>query len=228
MNPVWVLLPVKPADSGKSRLAHVLGAGERAALMRCMAADVLHALGSCPELAGVVILGNGEPATSLAREFACRLLTDDASGDLCSNLDRAAATLGAEGVRTLLILPADLPGITGADIRRLLAAHQGGVTMAVAARDGGTNALLLTPPGAIGCRFGPDSAARHVAAARAQGLPWTALQLPAFARDIDTADDVRALCNQTGDGATHRYLHASGICERLRTPNQAVKLCKNP
>lgn len=223
MNPVWVLLPVKPAGSGKSRLAAVLGTGERAALMRCMAADVLRALGSCPELAGVAILGHDEPATSLAQASGCLLLADDASGDLCSNLDRAAAALGARGAATLLILPADIPAITGADIRKLLAAHRGGVTIAVAARDGGTNALLLTPPGAIGCQFGRDSAARHVAAARARGLQWTVLHLPAFARDIDTMDDVRSFCSQPSDGATRDYLQRSGICGRLRYSNEAVE-----
>jgi 2-phospho-L-lactate/phosphoenolpyruvate guanylyltransferase len=222
MKPLWVVLPVKPADSGKSRLATVLSAEERAALMRSMAADVLRALGDCPELTGVAILGNGEPAASLAQATGCLLLADDASGDLCTNLDRAAATLAAEGVNTLLILPADLPGVTSADIGKLLAAHQGGVTIAVAERDGGTNALLLTPPGAIGCLFGPDSAARHIAAARAQGLPCTALHLPAFARDIDTVDDVRWFCSQAGDGATHDYLQRSGICERLRYPDETM------
>lgn len=215
MNSVWAIMPLKPTDSGKSRLATGISAAERSALMRCMAADVLHALRGCPQLTGIAILGNGEPATSLAREFDCRLLADDASGNLCANLDRAAARLAAEGAGTLLILPADLPGLTGRDIGDLLAAHQGGVTVAVAARDGGSNALLLTPPGAITTRFGPDSAARHVAAAEARGLRATALDLAAFARDIDTADDIRALCNQSGDGATHRYLHTSGICARL-------------
>lgn len=215
MNAVWAILPLKPADSGKSRLAAGIGAAERTALMRCMATDVLQALRDCPRIAGIAILGNGEPAASLAREFSCRLLADDASGNLCANLDRAAALLAAEGAGTLLILPADLPGLTGRDIDNLLAAHQGGVTVAVAARDGGSNALLLTPPAAINTRFGPDSAARHIAAAEAQGLQATALNIPAFARDIDTADDVRALCNQSGDSATHRYLHTSGICARL-------------
>lgn len=220
MKPIWAIVPLKPAGSGKSRLAAGIGTTERTTLMRCMAADVLQALHDCPRLAGVVILGNGEPAASLAREFSCRLLADDASGNLCANLDRAAVRLAAEGAGTLLILPADLPGLSGSDIGSLLDAHRGGVTVAVAARDGGSNALLLTPPSAIPTRFGPDSAARHIAAAEAQGLQATALDLPAFAQDIDTADDVRALCSQTGHGATYRYLLTSGICARLRNPHQ--------
>lgn len=214
-RPVRALVPVKASGSGKSRLAPALSEAERSTLTRCMAEDVLGALRDCQAIESVVILGSGEPAASLARETGCRLLPDDASGDLCANLDRAAALLAGEGTATLLIVPADLPGLAAADLDTLLRAHDAGVTLAAAGRDGGTNALVLSPPQAIACQFGPDSAARHLAAGRAAGVPATRLSLQAFARDLDTVDDVRWFCRHAHRGATFDYLQRSGICARL-------------
>lgn len=220
MDAVWALVPLKPLSTGKSRLADVLSPAERARLVRHMAEDVLQALRGSRVLTGIALLGADDATAELAREFDCSLLTDDRSGDPCANLDRAAARLGREGADTVMILPADLPTLTSVDIDALVLTHDRGVTIAIAERDGGTNALLLTPPGVIGCLFGADSAARHLKAARERGVPGCALPLPAFARDIDTVDDVLWLCDQPGRGAARKYLRRSRICERLRQAQQ--------
>jgi 2-phospho-L-lactate guanylyltransferase (CobY/MobA/RfbA family) len=75
----------------------------------------------------------------------------------------------------------------------------------------------MTPPGAAPCRFGRDSARRHLEAARQLGLPARQMALPGFARDLDTVDDVLWLCEQPGGGEARRYLETSGICARLRS-----------
>ena len=54
----------------------------------------------------------------------------------------------------------------------------------------GTNALVLSPPDAIEPSFGPDSLARHVAAAEAAGVPSGSRRCPALALDVDTPDDL--------------------------------------
>jgi hypothetical protein len=59
--------------------------------------------------------------------------------------------------------------------------------------DGGTNALLLSPPDAIPFGFGPRSAAIHEAAARTTGLTAKRLRLPFLSRDLDTPSDLRTL-----------------------------------
>ncbi len=215
LDPVWALVPVNPPQTGKSRLAPLLSPDERAELARHMAHDVLAALRGAPAIAAVALLAADESAAAIAGDLPCRLLADERSGDLCASLTAAARRLGAEGAATILIVPGDLPALTAGDVDALLAAHRGGVTVAVAARDGGTNGLALTPPGAIPCLFGPDSAARHLAAARERGLVATRLALPGFARDIDTVDDVRWLCEQATGAAAREYLGRSGICARV-------------
>jgi 2-phospho-L-lactate guanylyltransferase len=217
----WAIVPVKPLSQAKSRLAPVLAPDERAALSRCMLRDVLVALTTAPELAGVALLAPPGMAVELAAEFGCREIGEDRALGFDANLERAAARLAGAGAATVVIVPADLPTLTAADVGALLAAHAGGVTVAEAAADGGTNALVMTPPAAGRCRFGPDSARRHVEAALRGGVAGVRLGLAGFARDIDTVDDVRWLCAQPGGSAAQRYLQATGICARLATRTPA-------
>jgi 2-phospho-L-lactate guanylyltransferase len=114
------------------------------------------------------------------------------------------------------VVPADLPTLSSGDVQQLLAGHRAGVTVCPAAGDGGTNALLLSPPTAIPFLYGPQSAERHLAAARAAGVPVRTAELPAFARDVDSPDDVRWLLGQRLACATLAWLKASGIAERLK------------
>ncbi len=221
MHPIWALVPVKPPDQAKTRLAPALNATERAELARHMMRDVLGALAATPGLAGIALLTQDAGVAAAAGEFHCRVLAEDPGDGMSASLEAAAAGLAAEGAGTVVIVPADLPRLTAGDVSALLAAHREGVTVVPASADGGTNALVMTPPDAGACRFGPDSARRHVAAARLRGFAAGLLPLPGFARDIDTVDDVRWLCGQPAGGATREYLDASGICARLSRWSEA-------
>ncbi|MCC7258924.1 MAG: 2-phospho-L-lactate guanylyltransferase [Gammaproteobacteria bacterium] len=214
MNAIWALVPVKPFARAKSRLAPLLSAAERAGLAAAMTADVLAALTAARGLGGIALLAAPE-ATALAQAHGCRLLVEDPALDLLANLAAAAARLGEDGAGGVVIVPTDLPTLAPADVETLLAALGPGVTVVPADRDGGTNALGLVPTNAAPCRFGPDSARLHLEAARERDVPARRLDLAAFARDVDTADDVRWLCTRPGTGHTRDYLVASGLCARL-------------
>ena len=104
-------------------------------------------------------------------------------------------------------MPADLPALRVDDVERLLAmtAHVD-VTIARAARDGGTNALRVSPPDAIEFCFGVDSARRHAEAATAAGLTARIVDDPAFRSDIDVPEDLREFCNRAPDCDSLRAL----------------------
>jgi 2-phospho-L-lactate guanylyltransferase len=214
----WALVPIKRFPAAKSRLATVFSREECNRLAEAMARDVLRALIAAPEISGIAIL-TAEPSLPRFPEAAgARLFAETPGGDYCADLAAAAATLAASGVRTLVVLPSDLPTLSAASIRALLTAHTEtpeGVTVA-AAHDGGTNALVLTPPTVIPFLFGPDSAARHLEAATARGVACQRLDIPAFARDIDTPEDVQWLIGQRVACATIAWLRASGIVDRLK------------
>lgn len=226
MASTWALVPIKRFAVAKSRLEGVLTRAECTTLAAHMARDVLRALGAAPDITGIAILTNEPDLAALSEAATARLIPEAADGDYCATLGAAAAELGRAGARHLLVLPADLPTLSAGDIQGLLAAHTAApphqVTICSATRDGGTNALVLTPPTALPFLFGPDSARRHLLAATSRGLAARQLELPAFARDIDTPDDVDWLLGQRIACATGAWLKASGVTDRLKQKMKAT------
>ena len=158
MAGAWALIPVKPFAVAKTRLEGLLSRDECAQLAAHMLLDVLRALAATPLIEGITLLGNEPQLAALTAGSGARLLPEPAGMDYRQALDEAAAALATQGVRQLLVLPADLPTLTAADVRRLVEGHHGGLSLCPAARDGGSNALLLSPPTAIPFLYGPDSA----------------------------------------------------------------------
>ena len=100
------------------------------------------------------------------------------------------------GAWSVAVVLGDLPLLTAADVAALVALAGGDAPVVVLAPDRherGTNALLLRPPDAIPFAFGPDSLARHRAAAAARGLPVRLYRAPGTALDLDTPEDLAAL-----------------------------------
>jgi 2-phospho-L-lactate guanylyltransferase len=95
----------------------------------------------------------------------------------------------------VLVVNADLPFATPDALRRLGASGNA----LVAARDGTTNALSLLEPDGFVPRYGPGSAARHLAA----GLSPAAI--PELAHDVDTLADLDGVALPLGP-ATRRVL----------------------
>jgi coenzyme F420-0:L-glutamate ligase/coenzyme F420-1:gamma-L-glutamate ligase len=98
-------------------------------------------------------------------------------------------------------------------LAQLLAAGTRAEVVIAAARDGGTNALLLSPPDAIAFRFGPGSAARHEAAARASGKSVERLLLPHLSRDLDRPEDLAEAVRRPLDAASVYAFAPAGIGE---------------
>ena len=218
MPATWALVPIKPFASAKSRLEGLLTRAECARLAEEMARDVLRALHAAPDVSGIAMLST-EPKLAALSEGAktTRLYAEQEGEDYRAALGRVAADLAAHGARHLLVLPADLPTLSSGDVQQLLAAHAGGVTVCPAVVDGGTNALLLSPPTVIPFLYGPASAQRHLAAATAAGVAARTADIAAFARDVDSPDDVRWLLGQRVACATLAWLKAGGISERLKS-----------
>jgi 2-phospho-L-lactate guanylyltransferase (CobY/MobA/RfbA family) len=58
---------------------------------------------------------------------------------------------------------------------------------------GGTNALYLAPPDAVGLHFGDDSLAKFEADARRNGVEFRLYRSRSLALDLDEPDDLAAL-----------------------------------
>jgi 2-phospho-L-lactate guanylyltransferase len=186
---IAAVIPVKRLESAKSRLAAVLSDGERQALVLDMLDRTIDAVRGCAAVERIALC---TPERALAERSGAEWVPD--AGDLNASLRAAARWATSAGTSALLILPADLPLVTSADIAALLAAGNGRDGVAIAAcTDGGTGALLLKPPDAIEPSFGPDSYARHIGLARMRHIPVRTVSAEGLTRDLDTEADLAAL-----------------------------------
>ena len=98
----------------------------------------------------------------------------------------------------VLVVNADLPCATPRDLYALLGSAPPGGMALVEAVDGTTNALALSAPRQFADLYGPSSADRFHAHARALGVECVAAQIPNLAADVDTLDDLVALDGRLG------------------------------
>ncbi len=170
----------------------MLGTGARQALAQAMFSDVISTLRHVTELDEIVVVTSDKAAESAASGERVTLLHDPAQTGQSD-----AALIGirhalATGCDRALLVPGDTPLLEPGDVARLVRAPMGVVI--VPDRHGtGTNALVLSPPDAIEPSFGPDSCARHVAAAEAADVPHRVEEVPGLTLDVDTPGDLAEL-----------------------------------
>ena len=183
------LVPVKRLELAKSRLAPLLSSAARRHLQEAMLAHVLGELASAPGLDGAAVVTSDIDAASIADRFAARLVPDT-SDELNAALSAAISCLVADGAAVVVIVPADLPELTAADVGRAVAeVRRTGATLVVPdAEARGTNGLVFPARSLPNLSFGPGSFHRHLAEPGARPFP-----LPSFARDLDRPDDLAAL-----------------------------------
>jgi 2-phospho-L-lactate guanylyltransferase len=207
---LFIVIPVKRLADAKSRLAPVLPTEERLALAESLLRHILgvaqEAQRALPARAAVI---SADPAVrAMAVEFGLASLVEktagvgevasrsDADAALNAALEQAATWAVEEGADALLVLPADLPLVTLADLAALWRASQqiGAARAMVIAPDchgSGTNALLVRPPDALRFQFGPDSFGRHCRQAQELGLAWRIERLAGLELDVDLPADLR-------------------------------------
>src|SRR4051794_39245174 len=163
------ILPVKRFARAKQRLREAVDGEARERLAAAMVGDVLDVLCDHPALDRVLVVTAEPPVADRATACGAIVVHDpDEAGQ------SAAAALGVLAARELsaqrvLLVPGDTPALHAADLDALLARVE--PVVIVPDRHGtGTNALLLSPPGAIAPAFGPGSRERHQRAAVAAGV----------------------------------------------------------
>ncbi len=189
----WAIVPVKPLQRGKSRLAEVLTQEERLDLNRRLLAHTMDTLTAIPDIEHILVVSRDQAALSLAREYGARTVQEHGAPQLNIALARATIVARTYATRGVLILPADLPLITPEDVQTLLsrAVDPPVVVIAPDRHRQGTNALLVCPAGVIEYEFGPGSFERHCASARQAGAHLEICELPSLALDMDLPEDLK-------------------------------------
>jgi 2-phospho-L-lactate guanylyltransferase len=178
-----------------------------------MVTDVLIALRRAKSIDEVLVVSGETMAVALAAGYDAAAVVDDPedAGHSAAALRGIAAAIERGATRVLLV-PGDCPALDPAELDELLAdadaeGPAGPAVVVVPDRHGdGTNALLLTPPGAIRPAFGPGSRERHERLAAEAGAASRVAEVPTLGLDVDTVDDLAALRVALEDvrgGASH-------------------------
>jgi 2-phospho-L-lactate guanylyltransferase len=140
----------------------------------------------------------------------------DAEEGLNAALDHAARVAEAAGATGLLALPADVPLVTPVDVAALLRGLPA-VPAAVLAPtlDGGTGALLRSPPTALPARFGEDSLRAHLRVAYRRGVRTRVVRRANLALDLDRPADLQRIAALAPRSRTQVLLVAWRLRERL-------------
>ncbi len=205
--PTMAILPIKSFSEAKQRLSDELTPGPRRALAEAMFSDVLIALRRASSIAEILVVSGDHGAQRIAGGHGAIVLEDDTIGHSKAALLGIAQAVES-GAERVLLVPGDCPLLDPKQIDELVALPAGQRSaLIVPDRHGtGTNALLLTPPDALEPSFGPDSCARHVANAQAEGCTPEVVEVPSLALDVDTPDDLAALrvaLDASHGGAAH-------------------------
>ena len=187
---IWAVVPVKRLGLAKQRLAPVLSRSERAELARTMLHDVLTTLCATPQLAGIVVVSGDPTVAKLATLFDARVVGDVRESGVNSAVQQGLKALEATSAGALVV-PADVPFVTAADMQSVIAElNRYSIVLVPALSDGGTNALAMRQPNSIAPSFGDDSFARHQALARDAGLGCGIVRSEGLGRDIDCPGDL--------------------------------------
>jgi 2-phospho-L-lactate/phosphoenolpyruvate guanylyltransferase len=183
------VVPVKRLDEAKVRLSGALTQKERAEFVRAMLGDVLSALEGSGRISRVAVIS--PDAEELRLPQGVVPLRQGCDG-LNNILEQGREWAADEGADALLVVFADLPVLTAAQIAELVDSGREPNTLVIAHdRHGeGTNAMLAHPPGIASFHFGPQSYSRHLQAATRNGASAVTYRSPGTTLDIDTPYDL--------------------------------------
>lgn len=210
-----VIVPVKSFDGAKRRLASLLSVRERAMLARFMLADVLEAAVAVVGRQFVAVVTSADKVADHARRMGVGVIDDEGALGTNAAVKAGFAWMAAQRGGPILTLSSDIPGVISTDVAALIsAAERSRVALAAAPEDGGTNALACDMTGRISPCFGPDSLARHVAAANASGIRPVLFLNRRLGLDLDEPHHLMQFLDQATSTQTDAYLRSLKLEER--------------
>jgi 2-phospho-L-lactate guanylyltransferase len=187
------IIPVKPLDEGKSRLASVLAPPERRRLNATFLERSLAVAADFPGPDATIVVSRSDEVLGLAAQRGMLGLHEEPGADLNAAVGQGRRVALARGADEILILPVDLPLVTAAEIRELVENGPPEPRVIIISDRAGTGTNLLLHSPALFARycFGPGSFRRHCRAAKEAGAAVSAGPHPTISFDIDDPEDLR-------------------------------------
>jgi len=179
-----IAIPLKPFGVAKQRLSPVLGPGQRRRLGRAVAAHVINAaLGTgCT----VAVVTGDEGVANWATRLGARTIAEPPGGGLNGAAAEAVVAARRKDL-AWMVLHADLPTLTQADLSAALAATPERGVLLAPSHNGGTS-LISADLETFSFAYGPASFRRHLAAASRHD--HRVLVRPGLAIDLDGPEDL--------------------------------------
>ena len=186
------LIAIKERGRCKTRLGQVLDERERVELVRSMLATVLAAAADAQTVQQTIVVS--PERDQIPADIP---VLADTGESLNAALAQAHGMLRELDCREIVVLHADLPRITAAEIDALVrAGRTSGFSIAPDGSGTGTNALCLVSGQPFRFQFGPDSQQLHLQEARRMGLTPQIVRLPGLELDVDVPADLALLGEQ--------------------------------
>ena len=190
----WVVVLIKDFDAAKQRLSPAMGARSRRALSRRNAKLAVDAAKAGDH---VLVVAGGDEVADLAASWGAEVLLEPREEGQNVAARRGINRAVEKGADAILLLSSDLPLVTFDAVSAVLAAaarRKPPVVLAVPALGrGGTNALYIRPPDAVGLHFGDDSLAKFREDAAARRVDFVIHRSEAMALDLDEPSDLARL-----------------------------------
>jgi len=210
------LVPMKDLRDAKQRLSSVLSEDERKGLVNAMLKDVLAALAKAGNIQSVSIIAHDRSF----HDFGVGFVEEAENAGYNEAVGFALGKAEFADASAILVLPGDIPLVKASEIDALAAETTVPTVRLAAARDGdGTNGVLIAPPRLIQTSFGIGSFARHKKIANDADARVETIKGDGISFDIDTPEDLIALCAVDAASETHTFLDLSGIRGRLLAEN---------
>ena len=190
-----IAIPIKPFGVAKARLSPLLDARARSQLGRSVAAHTVQT--ALATGAKVAVVTSDDGVGRWAGALGAGVIRE--APEFGGGLDgAAAAAVAATAGITWLILPADLPRLSPADLDAAIARFRPNGYVLAPSYDGGTS--LLMGRGPFPFSYGPGSFHRHL---RAAGEGARVVVRTGLALDLDTPRDLAAARSLALAGVWH-------------------------
>ena len=203
----FAVAPVKTLLKSKTRLSAFFAPQERRLLTLAMLQDVLDALKSS-KVNKTAVISSDPTVQRFVKDFDVTYLKETREG-LNQALEQAIKWCIRKGAESVLFLPADVPLITPNDINQITKLALNNSAVISPSRNGGTNALLQTPPRIIAPCFGSDSFKKHVSQALAKHVQTKIYVSSSVMLDIDSEKDLELLLKSGKETVSYRFLKQS-------------------
>lgn len=199
------IVPLKDINKSKARLSPVLPPAARSGLTIAMLSHVLSTLTKVGLFRTIIVVSGDRSVHALAASFGAHFVWEGKRRGLNRALGLAIHESLSKNSSKVLIVHADLPLLTPADVKGLVMKSRGySVTLAPSKDGSGTNAILLEPPSVLPPAFGKHSFMRYLAHAKRIKLRSRVVRSRGFGFDVDEPEDFRALMHYRSRGLTGR------------------------